>query len=94
MDFHFRVRELETALSEECNSSMVYGICQGQSVPEELRAEVWKACLGVKDCTKHIIFDEIFDLPEQNTLREDCQQFVGKFVLMKVYCFNTNCLIA
>ncbi|XP_054261795.1 TBC1 domain family member 23 isoform X2 [Macrosteles quadrilineatus] len=78
MDFHFRVRELETALSEECNSSMVYGICQGQSVPEELRAEVWKACLGVKDCTKHIIFDEIFDLPEQNTLREDCQQFVDK----------------
>ncbi|XP_046664875.1 TBC1 domain family member 23 [Homalodisca vitripennis] len=72
------VKELETALAEECNSSTVYGICQGQSVPEDLRAEVWKACLGVKDSYKHITFDEIFDLPEQNILREDCQQFVDK----------------
>jgi hypothetical protein len=26
-----------------------------------------------------VLFNEIFDLPEQNILREDCQQFVGKF---------------
>lgn len=60
----------------------MYAICQGQSVPEDLRSEVWKACLGIKDSNKQIAFDEIFDLPEQNILREDCQQFVGKCQLL------------
>lgn len=72
------MKELEVALYQECNSSTVYAICQGQSVPEELRSEAWKACLGIKESSKHVTFDEIFDLPEQNILREDCQQFVGK----------------
>lgn len=73
------IQELETALSEDCNSDTVYGICRGQSVPESLRADVWKACLAVQDNPNQMTsFDEIFDLPEQHVIREDCQQFVAK----------------
>lgn len=83
------MKELELALAEDCSPSKVYGICQGQSLPEELRPEVWKACLGIKDSIKQITFDEIFDLPEQNILREDCQQFVGEcFDLYSVLNFT------
>uniref|UniRef100_A0A1B6DC88 TBC1 domain family member 23 n=1 Tax=Clastoptera arizonana TaxID=38151 RepID=A0A1B6DC88_9HEMI len=73
------IQELESALSEECSPDKVYDICHGQSVPESLRAEVWRVCLGIKDNSNQMTsFDEIFDLPEQHLIREDCQQFVAK----------------
>ncbi|XP_067009711.1 TBC1 domain family member 23 isoform X2 [Anabrus simplex] len=72
------VLDLETALLEECSAATLYGICKGRSVPDHLRAEVWQVCLGVLDKGNQLLlFDDIFDLPEQKLLREDCQQFVG-----------------
>ncbi|XP_073989266.1 TBC1 domain family member 23 isoform X1 [Rhodnius prolixus] len=67
------IAELESALKEE--SSISNGE-ENAFISEELRAEIWKSCLGVH--TKSTYFDEIFDLPEQNVLRQDCQQFVAK----------------
>ncbi|XP_015601168.1 TBC1 domain family member 23 [Cephus cinctus] len=73
--------ELETALldAEPPSASDIYAICKGQSVPAAYRADVWQACLDVTDRGDQLIhFNEVFDLPEQNILREDCQQLVAK----------------
>jgi len=73
-----RVLDLETALLEDCTAASIYSICKGKSVPDFLRAEVWQICLQVQEKGNQLVlFNEIFDLPEQNVLREDCQQFVG-----------------
>lgn len=69
-----RIAELESALKEEAGS--LDGGDTDAFISEELRTEIWKSCLGVQ--TKSTYFDEIFDLPEQRTLRLDCQQVVGK----------------
>lgn len=81
--FLFRILELETSLLDDhlCCASTIYEICKGKSIPASLRAEVWQVCLDVQDKGNQLIlFNEIYDLPEQNVLRDDCQQFVGKFV--------------
>jgi hypothetical protein len=55
-------------------------------VPDFLRAEVWQICLQVQDKGNQLVlFNEIFDLPEQNILREDCQQFVGRCTTEMLY---------
>ena len=73
-----RVLDLETALLEDCTAASIYSICKGKSIPDFLRAEVWQICLQVQEKGNQLVlFNEIFDLPEQNVLREDCQQFVG-----------------
>ncbi|XP_012266854.1 TBC1 domain family member 23 isoform X1 [Athalia rosae] len=75
------VLELEAALldSEAPSASDIYAICKGQPVPANLRPDVWQACLDVTDRGNQLIhFNEVFDLPEQNILREDCQQLVAK----------------
>ncbi|XP_023723850.1 TBC1 domain family member 23 isoform X3 [Cryptotermes secundus] len=72
------VIDLETALLEDCTAASIYSICKGKSVPDFLRAEVWQICLQVQEKGNQLVlFNEIFDLPEQNILREDCQQFVA-----------------
>ncbi|XP_069686728.1 TBC1 domain family member 23 isoform X1 [Periplaneta americana] len=72
------VLDLETALVEDCTAASIYSICKGKSVPDFLRAEVWQVCLEVQEKGNQLVlFNEIFDLPEQNILREDCQQFVA-----------------
>ncbi|BES94864.1 Rhodanese-like domain [Nesidiocoris tenuis] len=68
------IAELESALKEEAGS--LDGGDTDAFISEELRTEIWKSCLGVQ--TKSTYFDEIFDLPEQRTLRLDCQQVVDK----------------
>ncbi|CAB0003215.1 unnamed protein product [Nesidiocoris tenuis] len=68
------IAELESALKEEAGS--LDGGDTDAFISEELRTEIWKSCLGVQ--TKSTYFDEIFDLPEQQTLRLDCQQVVDK----------------
>lgn len=73
--------ELEAALldTEAPSASDIYAICKGQSVPVNLRPDVWQACLYVTDQSDQINqFNEVYDLPEQNVIREDCQQLVGK----------------
>lgn len=77
--FHLRMGELNTALAEECTRSDIYSICRGKLIPEHLRPAIWKVCLDIKQKGNQIAqFNEIFDLPNQNVLREDCQQFVDK----------------
>ncbi|RZF36047.1 hypothetical protein LSTR_LSTR005863 [Laodelphax striatellus] len=65
-------------LADGCDDVPTFDICQGQSIPPSIRPTVWKSCLGVEASTSQMMFDEIFDLPEQSVLREDCQQFVDK----------------
>ncbi|KAF7993865.1 hypothetical protein HCN44_011134 [Aphidius gifuensis] len=75
------VLELEAALldTEAPSASDIYAICKGQPVPLNLRPDVWQACLDVTDRGNQLIhFNEVFDLPEQNIIREDCQLLVGK----------------
>ncbi|XP_012281046.1 TBC1 domain family member 23 [Orussus abietinus] len=75
------VLELEAALldAEAPSASDIYAISKGQPVPSRLRPDVWQLCLDVTDRGDQLIhFNEVFDLPEQNVLREDCQQLVAK----------------
>lgn len=71
--------ELESALLEQCSAADIYCICKGRSLPEELRSQVWQICLDIQDEINQMThFNEIFDLPNQAILREDCQQCVEK----------------
>lgn len=75
-----RVIELEAVLLEECTPAEVWCVAKGRAMPESLRPEVWQACLGVHRKESQLLhFTEIFDLPEQATLRSDCQHAVGEF---------------
>ncbi|CAH0561090.1 unnamed protein product [Brassicogethes aeneus] len=72
------IQELETALIEECSATDVYCICKGKPLPTEVRAEVWQICLDVRDKGNQLEqFNEIFDLTNQNLLREDITNFVS-----------------
>lgn len=75
------ILELEAALldTEAPSASDIYAICKGQAVPANLRHDVWQACLDVIDRGNQLSqFNEVFDLPEQNIIRDDCQQLVAK----------------
>ncbi|XP_071562735.1 TBC1 domain family member 23 [Temnothorax nylanderi] len=75
------VLELEAALldTEAPSASDIYAICKGQPIPTSLRPDVWLACLYVTDRGDQLShFSEVYDLPEQNIIRDDCQQFVAK----------------
>jgi hypothetical protein len=86
-----RVIDLETALLEDCTAASIYSICKGKSVPDFLRAEVWQICLQVQEKGNQLVlFNEIFDLPEQTILREDCQQFVGRCFTERFYLLGHN----
>lgn len=74
--------DLESALLEDASVANIVNICRGKTIPDFLRAEVWQVCLGIQDKGDRLLhFNEIFDLPEQNILRDDCQQFVGTFTV-------------
>lgn len=71
--------ELESCLLDDCNVNDIYGICNGKSIPETLRPDVWQICLDVRYKTDQMaLFNEIFDLPFQSVLRTDCMAFVEK----------------
>lgn len=71
--------ELESALFDECNVNDIYRICNGKSIPEALRPDVWQICLDVRYRSDQMaLFNEIFDLPFQAELRQDCDTFVDK----------------
>ncbi|KAH8297986.1 hypothetical protein KR018_003953, partial [Drosophila ironensis] len=74
-----RIIELESALLDDCNVNDVYGICQGKALPEALRPDVWQVCLDVRHKSDQMsLFNEIYDLPFQGQLREDCQRHVDR----------------
>lgn len=57
----------------------VYAICRGKAIPEALRPDVWQICLDVRHKSDQMaLFNEIYDLPFQNKLRDDCDNFVDK----------------
>lgn len=77
--FFFRVLELEGALMENCSANRIHEICKGKAFPESVRTEAWQACLGIQNKKDQLTnFNEIYDLPEQDTLRSDCQNIVDK----------------
>ncbi|XP_055382729.1 TBC1 domain family member 23 isoform X2 [Condylostylus longicornis] len=71
--------ELESALLDDCNVNDIYAICRGKSIPESLRPDVWQVCLDVRHKNDQMsLFNEIYDLPFQKKLREDCHEIVLK----------------
>uniref|UniRef100_A0AAR5P7V7 TBC1 domain family member 23 n=1 Tax=Dendroctonus ponderosae TaxID=77166 RepID=A0AAR5P7V7_DENPD len=77
-DYSLWINELENALLEGCSVSDIYCICKGKPLPENLRSDVWQICLDVRDKGNQLDhFDEVYDLPNQNILREDCKNFVS-----------------
>ncbi|KAL3266742.1 hypothetical protein HHI36_010903 [Cryptolaemus montrouzieri] len=100
------VSHLENVLLEECTATDIYCICKGKPLPESLRSEIWQICLDVRDKGNQLDnFNEIFDLPNQNELREDCTKFVSKLAndedervsiisdlesIITFYCKNRN----
>lgn len=75
---HFwRILALEGALQEQCGLQDLRLICRGHTLPESMRAQVWQRLLtsSLSKGLEH--FNEIFDLPNQSKLREDCQILVG-----------------
>lgn len=57
----------------------IYRICNGKSIPESLRPDVWQICLDVRFKNDQMaLFNEIFDLPFQAELRQECSTFVDK----------------
>lgn len=97
------IAELESALKED-GSVDIDGVNEDPFIPDALRPEIWKSCLFFNH-HKPPYFDEIFDLPEQKIIREDCQNFVDKLgnaeeeklcvisdveCLVSTYCRNTG----
>lgn len=84
----------------------IYSICQGKPLPEALRPDVWQVCLDVRNKSDQMsLFNEIYDLPFQSQLREDCQRYVDRIgndeedkvsvvsdleSIMTFYCKNRN----
>ncbi|XP_066281595.1 TBC1 domain family member 23-like [Branchiostoma lanceolatum] len=73
--------ELETAVLEgSCDIGIIRNICKGRQVPEELRAAVWKICLNVAAKGDSMeSWDGVFDLPQQDVLRQDCLDLLEKY---------------
>ncbi|XP_041988217.1 TBC1 domain family member 23 [Aricia agestis] len=71
--------ELESALLDGCTPQEINTITKGKKIPESLRPDVWLVCLNCQDASNQLLaFDEIFDLPNQNILRDDVKKFVTK----------------
>jgi len=71
--------DLETALIEGCDFGTLRSICNNRPIPDHLRAEIWQICLNVASKADALSsFDELFDMPEQNELREDCSALVDR----------------
>ncbi|XP_053693351.1 TBC1 domain family member 23 [Sabethes cyaneus] len=79
MDDNLWLIELESALLDDCTVDDIYAICQGKAIPDALRPDVWQVCLDVRNKMDQLSqFNEIFDLPFQRKLRQDCNTFVEK----------------
>lgn len=91
---------------DDCNVNDIYTICQGKPLPEALRPDVWQVCLDVRHKSDQMsLFNEIYDLPFQSQLREDCKRYVERMgndeedkvsvvsdleSIMTFYCKNRN----
>ncbi|KAM3964193.1 LOW QUALITY PROTEIN: TBC1 domain family member 23 [Aphomia sociella] len=69
--------ELESALLDGCTAQEINVLTKGKKIPESLRPDVWLLCLNCQDAGNQLLsFDEIFDLTNQNVLRDDVKKFV------------------
>ncbi|XP_054716052.1 TBC1 domain family member 23-like [Uloborus diversus] len=71
------VTDLKQALLSECSLESIKKVCQGRPLPDTLRAEIWKLLLAINIKSEES-WDEIFDLPIQPLIREDCQKLVDR----------------
>lgn len=79
MDDNLWLIELESALLDDCNVNDINAICHGRTIPESLRPDVWQVCLDVRHKSDQMsLFNEIYDLPFQTQLREDCNKIVER----------------
>lgn len=69
-----RILELETALLSDCDINVIRNISSQNSIPNTLRYELWQVCLGTKNHSQ--VLEDIFNLPEQSIIRQDCQKLV------------------
>ncbi|KAJ2950053.1 hypothetical protein O0L34_g11392 [Tuta absoluta] len=71
--------ELESALLDGCTAQEINSLTKGKKIPESLRPDVWLLCLNCSDAGNQLLlFDEIFDLTNQNELRDDVKKFVKR----------------
>uniref|UniRef100_A0A2A4IX48 TBC1 domain family member 23 n=1 Tax=Heliothis virescens TaxID=7102 RepID=A0A2A4IX48_HELVI len=71
--------ELESALLDGCSAQEINVLTKGKKIPESLRPDVWLLCLRCQDAGNQLLsFDEIFDLTNQNELRDDVKKFVKR----------------
>ncbi|CAH0750317.1 unnamed protein product [Diatraea saccharalis] len=71
--------ELESALLDGCTAQQINILTKGKKIPETLRPDVWLLCLNCQDAVNQLLlFDEIFDLPNQTELRDDVKKFVNR----------------
>lgn len=54
--------------------NVIRKISNQKAIPSNMRNEYWQVCLGIKGRSK--ILEDIFDLPEQASIRQDCQQLI------------------
>lgn len=77
--FICRLIELESALLDGCSAQQINLLTKGKKIPESLRPDVWLLCLNCQDAGNQLLlFDEIFDLTNQNELRDDVKKFVKR----------------
>ena len=72
--------ELEIALLTKCDYGTIRSITKLRPIPDTLRSKVWKICLDVQqDIDANLIskWKEVYDLPQQDKIREDCQNLAG-----------------
>ncbi|XP_022109072.1 TBC1 domain family member 23-like isoform X2 [Acanthaster planci] len=92
--------ELEAALLEGCDFGTLRNICQGRQIPNQYSTTCWKICLNVVGKGDALAsFDGIFDLPEQELIRNDCKEFIDEEKLslssdlesvITLYCKSKN----
>ncbi|XP_034826872.1 TBC1 domain family member 23 [Maniola hyperantus] len=71
--------ELESGLLDGCTPREINAITKGKRIPESLRPDVWLVCLNCQDTGNQLLlFDEIFDLTNQNELRDDVKKFATR----------------
>ncbi|XP_043190713.1 TBC1 domain family member 23-like isoform X1 [Amphibalanus amphitrite] len=72
--------ELEAALLSVPEGVDVRGIAKCRPLPDDLRASAWLACLDIQQDVDDglMTFTNIYDLPEQQMMREDIQQLVDR----------------
>lgn len=70
---------MESALLDGCSAQQINLLTKGKKIPESLRPDVWLLCLNCQDAGNQLLlFDEIFDLTNQNELRDDVKKFVKR----------------